>query len=259
VSLSSRRVEVQGRPTEVITGGQGEPLVFLHGGGIVEGFEAFEPLAERFSLVAPLMPGYGATELDPPVAGRDGVVENIRDVLDALGIERAVLVGHSLGGWRAANVAVRFPERVTELVLAAPFGMDVPEHPPPDFRTMGPEERFARLTSDPGIWEGRLPTSPDPAFEAARAREGEALMRFIPMPHDPELRSVASAIGQPTLLLWGEDDRTIPFGQASAWHTAIPDASLQTFPGTGHLLFHERPDALQAIADFVEGNRVGRG
>ena len=109
MSLSSHMIDVSGRPTEYLSAGDGEPVVFLHGGGIVEGFDCFEPLAEDFRLIAPLRPGYGATELEPPLNGRDEEAENVCDVLDALGIKRTVLVGHSLGGWLAATVAAPLP------------------------------------------------------------------------------------------------------------------------------------------------------
>lgn len=255
MTFSSEKIDVKGRPTEVLVAGRGEPLVFLHGGGIVEGFDCLEPLASRFRMISPLRPGYGQTELDPPLNGRNEVAENVRDVLDALGLERTVLVGHSLGGWLAATLTAHFPERVTELVLASPYGMFVQEDPLPNLMAMGPGERLAALTNKPEIWEGRLPTGPDPAFEAARAREGEALMRFMPGPHDPELGSILPQISKPTLLLWGEDDKTIPAAYAHRWQKALPRASLRTFPGTGHLLFHERPDAVEAIGEFVDSCR----
>ena len=255
MTLSSTMIDVCGRKTEVISAGQGEPLVILHGGGIVEGFDCFAPLAERFRVIAPLRPGYGATELDPPLDGREEVAGNARDVLDALGIERTVLVGHSLGGWLAATVAARFPDRVSELVLAAPFGLDVSEHPGADMSSMSPPEIAATLTNDPSIWEGRLPTGPDPAFAAARAREGEALKRMMPQPHDAELPHILSQIGAQTLLLWGEADKVTPPGHAPEWQKAIPHASVKTFPRTGHLLFHERADAVEAVAEFVDSCR----
>jgi pimeloyl-ACP methyl ester carboxylesterase len=255
VSLSSHMIDVVGRPTEVLSAGDGEPVVFLHGGGIVEGFDCFDPLAEDFRVIAPLRPGYGATALDPPLSGRDAEAEHVRDVLDALGIERTVLVGHSLGGWLAATVAARYSDRVSALVLGAPFGLDVPEHRGVDMSRMSPPEIAVALTNDPSIWEGRLPSGPDPAFEAARAREGQALMRFMPGPFDPELPGILERITAPTLLLWGEDDKVAPVGQFPHWQQAIQHASVTTFPGTGHLLFHERGDAVAAISDFVHSRR----
>lgn len=255
MSLSSHMIDVSGRPTEFLSAGDDEPVVFLHGGGIVEGFDCFDPLADRFRVIAPLRPGYGATELDPPLNGRDDEAENVRDLLDALGIKRTVLVGHSLGGWLAATVAARYPDRVSALVLGAPFGLDLPEHRGADLASMSPPEIAAALTNDPSIWEGRLPTGPDPAFEAARGREQQALMRFMPGPYDPELPGILAKVSMPTLLLWGEDDKVAPAGLAPEWEKAIPQTSLRTFPDTGHLLFHERADAVAAIGEFVHSFR----
>lgn len=255
MSLASNTIAVKGRSTEVLSAGEGEALVFLHGGGIVEGFDCFEPLAERFRFVAPLRPGYGATDPDPALNGRDETVEQIVDTLDALKIERATLIGHSLGGWLASFVAVRIPDRVESLVLAAPWGLDLPDHPGADMSAMAPPEIAATLTNDPSIWEGRFPTGPDPEFEAARGREGQALQLLIPGPDDADLPTVLPRIGAPTLLLWGDDDKVKPVGHATEWEKGIPGASLKVFPGAGHLLFHERPDAVEAIAEFAEASK----
>jgi pimeloyl-ACP methyl ester carboxylesterase len=256
MTLEARKLTVKGRPTEVLTTGQREPLLFLHGGGIVEGFDCLQAVSDQFWLIAPLRPGYGGTEADPPLTSGAQVAAAIRDVLDELGVPRTVLVGHSLGGWLAANFTALFPERVSELVLAAPFGMHVPEHPPANMMAMSPAERYAALTNKPEIWEGRIPPDPDPAFEAARARERESMTRFMPGPFDPELASVVSLISAPTQLLWGADDRIIPVAHADKWHEALPGASLTVFPATGHLLFHERPNAVEAIGTFVRSCRA---
>jgi pimeloyl-ACP methyl ester carboxylesterase len=251
MSLVRKEIEVNGRSTEVLTAGQGDPVVFLHGAGIVEGFECLEPLSEQFSLVCPLIPGYGATELDPPLEGRAAVVEHTRDVLDALGLDRVVLVGFSMGGWLAASFASTFPGRVSALVLGAPFGLDVPGHPMANIMAMDPEQTRRTLTTDPKVWEGRLPTGPDAEFEAARTREGQSLMRVMPGPSDPELPTLLPNVSAPTLLLWGSDDQLIPIAHLEAWKAALPHAASRTLPDTGHLLFHERPDAVAAIADFA--------
>jgi pimeloyl-ACP methyl ester carboxylesterase len=131
----------------------------------------------------------------------------------------------------------------------------VPEHRGADMSSMSPPEIAATLTNDPSIWEGRFPSGPDPAFEAARARELEALMRFMPGPHDPELPGILSQISAPTLLLWGEEDKVNPAGHAPVWQKTIRQASVRTFPGTGHLLFHERTDAVEAIGEFADSYR----
>ena len=80
-------------------------------------------------------------------------------------------------------------------------------------------------------------------------------MRLMPGPHDPELPRILPQVSAPTLLLWGEDDKVTPVGHAPEWHKTIPHASVKTFPGTGHLLFHERADAVEAIVEFVNSGR----
>ncbi|MGW0948073.1 alpha/beta fold hydrolase [Streptomyces sp. NPDC002623] len=246
MTFTGTTVDVWGRPTQVRVDGAGEPLVYLHGGGIVEGFDFLTPLSSRFRVVAPLLPGYGSTPLDPPVRSRDEVARHTRDVLDALGIEQTVLVGHSLGGWRAAYFAALFPERVSLLVLGAPWGMNVPECPAADLASMSPVERLAAMTTEPRIYEGRYPSGPDPEFRAAREREQESRTRIMPGAHDPELADVLARITAPTLLLWGEEDRVSPLPHAAAWQKALAQATLRTFPGRGHQLFHENPGILPA-------------
>jgi pimeloyl-ACP methyl ester carboxylesterase len=76
-------------------------------------------------------------------------------------------------------------------------------------------------------------------------------MRFMPGPYDSELPVILAKISAPALLLWGEDDKIAPVGLAPDWQKAIAQASVRTFPGTGHLLFHERADAVAAIGEFV--------
>ncbi|MET7571973.1 alpha/beta hydrolase [Streptomyces sp. NPDC005492] len=247
MTLRSNVLKVKGRSTEVLVAGSGAPVVYMHGAGIIAGFEFLTALSHRFRVVAPLMPGYGATEPDPLPTSRDEVAEHTRDVLDTLGIERTVLVEHSVGGWLAAAFAAIFPERVTLLVLAAPFGIRLPGYPAPDLGAMSPQERAGVMTSDPGILRGRLPDRPDPVFTATRARERAALRGFLPGPVDPELPAVLPRIGMPTRLVWGEDDQVSAPALVGEWHRAIPHAMVRTVRGGGHLLLNERPDILPAV------------
>lgn len=255
MTLQSETLTVRGRAAEILTAGEGEPLVFLHGGGIIEGFDVLEPLGERFRLVAPLRPGYGGTDVDPPLTSRDQVVGYFVDVLDELGIERTILLGHSLGGWLSATLAATYPDRVSALILAAPFGMN---QPVANMMAMQPAERYAALTNNPDVWVGRVPTAPDPAFAAARQREIESMGRFMTGPYDPGLPDLLPRITAPIQLLWGDDDKIVPFAHAESWRQALPHAPLRVFPGTGHLLFHERREAVEAIPDFVDASRASR-
>jgi pimeloyl-ACP methyl ester carboxylesterase len=248
LELRTELVDVGGRETAVITAGTGDPVVFLHGGGIVEGFDCFLPLAERFRFVAPQMPGFGGTALEPPVGSIDELVEHNAQLLDELGIDSAVVVGHSLGGWVAASLTAGHPDRVRKLVVAAPYGLDVPAHPIANVFAMAPEELYRTLTNDPSIFEGRVPAGPDAEFEAARTLEEGSLGRFVPGPFDPALAAKLERLAMPVLIQWGRDDRIVPIGHLAAWQAALPAAETQVYPGVGHLLFHEHRPALDAIA-----------
>ena len=184
MTLISTSVNVEGRNVEVLTGGAGKPLVFLHGGSMIGGAGFLEPLTVRFQVFAPFLPGYGATDLEPPAEGRDGVTGHLADVLDALGLDRVELVGHSLGGWRAVWFAARYPERVTRLVLGAPLGQQVPGHPITDMLRISPAERLDVLTYDEDIkasWlrPGPTPSSPRPASASSGRWPASAPARSI--------------------------------------------------------------------------------
>jgi pimeloyl-ACP methyl ester carboxylesterase len=249
--LNSIVVDANGRPTEVLEAGNGDPLVFLHGGGIVEGVDFLDQLADRYRVLVPLVPGFGRTELEPAPTSLDDLTAHLADVFDALGLQQAVLVGHSLGGWRAVGFAAAHPERVSRLVLAAPFGMNVPGHPMTNMLEHTPEERHEILTYDSSVWEGRPTEVSDSNFAAARGREMASMSGFMPGPFDPDLPSRVATLDADTttLVLWGEADRLIPFEHAQVWAASIPFATLRSFPATGHLVFHERPEAVEALAD----------
>src|SRR5919201_1308855 len=120
----SIRVDVDGVETGVRLAGEGEPLVFFHGGGIVEGADCLLPLAEQFRLIVPFHPGFGETASAPRVSGLDDWIAHYARLLDMLGVGELVLIGHSLGGWLAARFVLAHPDRVRRLVLAPPFGLE---------------------------------------------------------------------------------------------------------------------------------------
>ena len=249
--LRREMVDVNGRRTAVFTGGEGEALVFMHGGGIVEGVDCFEPLADSFRFVAPQMPGFDRSELRPPIQSIDELVEHNAALLDALGAGEIVLVGHSLGGWAAASFAAAHPQRVGRLVIACSYGLENAEHPIANVFTMGRDELYATLSRDDSIWIGRVPAGEDPEFDAARAREGQSLSGFVPGPFDPGFAAKLATLEMPIMLMWGDDDRIVPIERLADFEAALPQADVRVYPGVGHLLFWERRECVLALAEFA--------
>jgi pimeloyl-ACP methyl ester carboxylesterase len=251
-AFAEQRLDVNGVETAVFTAGEGEPLVFFHGAGTVTGFDALLPLAERFRLVVPHHPGYGASADDASISTIHDYVRHYLDLLDLLGIDGLSLAGHSLGGYLAATFAIEQARRVRRLVLAAPLGLRVPEHPTVDLFSIRDEELMSWLAADPSVFDGHVPLPPTPEFLAERYRESTSTARvFWDRPYDTKLVKWLHRLTMPTLLLWGDADRLIPAAQAPVWAEHVPDAQVRILPGVGHLLFDESSDAVDAIAEFV--------
>jgi pimeloyl-ACP methyl ester carboxylesterase len=257
-TYSQEHLTINGVDVVVQIAGDGEPLVFLHGAGTVTGFDALLPLAERFQLIVPFHPGFGPSADDPTVDDIHDYRRHYLDLLDELGIGELSLVGHSMGGWLAANFAVDHSDRVRRLVLAAPLGMRVEDHPTQDLFTIPGEELPTYLAADLSVFEPHVPVPPTPEFLADGYREMTSAARLLwARSYDLKLHRWLHRLRMPTLVLWGEADRLIPPEQASVWAELIPEAQVRTLPGVGHLLFDESREALEAVGDFVgEGLRV---
>jgi len=245
-------LSINGIETVVQIAGEGEPLVYLHGAGTVTGFDALLALAERFRLVVPFHPGFGASADDPSIDDVHDYRRHYLDLFDALELGQISLIGHSLGGWIGANFAADHPERVRRLVLVAPVGLKVDEHPTADIFTIPGPEIGAYLANDLSVFEGHVPVPPTPEFLADSYRELTSAARVLwARPYDLKLSRWLHRLTMPTLLLWGELDRVVPAGQAPVWAQHIPGAEVRTLPGAGHLVFDETPEACEAVAGFV--------
>jgi pimeloyl-ACP methyl ester carboxylesterase len=250
-AYEEQRYDINGIDTAVFSAGEGPPLVFFHGGGTMTGFDVLLPLAAKSRLIVPHHPGFGASGDDESIDARHDYHLHYLELFDRLGLGEIALAGHSLGGAMAASFALHHPERVRRLVLAAPWGLNVPEHPTTDIFSVPPEEIVSYLFADLSRFEDAPPPSSE--FLAEREREGVSLARVVGQTYDPKLEKWLHRIAAPTLVLWGEADRLIPFEQAAVWAGHIPDAVVRTFPGAGHLLFDESEDAVTAVGEFASG------
>jgi hypothetical protein len=178
------------------------------------------------------------------------------DLLDRLGLERADVVGASLGGWLAAELAVHSPHRVRRLVLVDAIGLDLPAHPFADLFAMTRDETVATLFHDPAVGEHAFPPDPgiDVLVQEYKDRTAFARVAWSPFMCDPKLERRLRRIAAPTLVLWGADDLVASVDHGRRYAALIPQARLLVLERCGHAALVEQTErAVAAIAEFLVG------
>lgn len=236
---------------EVTKEGKGPPLLYLHGAVGQKGWAPFlDMLARRFTVYAPVMPGYGsATGLEHIADLADLTLYNL-EVLNELGVTRAHVVGHFLGGMIAAEMAAASPSSIDRLVLVSPAGVWRDEEPVADLLALNAVELSERLTATP---DGAASLD-GLADELARDRMQDiaAAGKFLwPLP-DRGLSRRSYRIKASTLILWGEQDRINPPSYANEFSEMIPRSQTATVANAGHLVMLEQPEAFAgAVTSFL--------
>ena len=252
--------DIGGVRTVVKAIGSGKPLLFLHGAATLEGFDFAEGLADRFRVLAPSHPGFGFSGEAPHITGMADMVLHYLNLLDALDLaETPHLMGFSMGGWMAVELAALAREKFDKVVLVAPAGLNDPEHPATNLGALAPQDLPGYLAHDVTVALRCFPDGTDIVFAerfgADRAREGETLGRLLApfgMGH-PNLRRFLARITNPALVVWGAEDRLLPASQAPLFVEALPDAELMIVEDAGHFVMQEKPETLGKIGDFLAG------
>ncbi|HEX9991503.1 MAG TPA: alpha/beta fold hydrolase [Acidimicrobiales bacterium] len=257
-AVTVERVATDLGAVEVRRGGDGPPLVYLHSAvGEGDGLALLDLLADEFAVVAPMFPGFGGSEGIEQVDDMDDAVFHLVDLWDRLGLRDPVVVGLSLGGWMAVELAVRHPGRVGRLVLVNPVGLYLKGAEIGDIFGRRPWELVDDLFADPDfpmaqvarglrhVAPGQLDFAvlrPMLQHQAATARLG-----WNPYLHDPKLPRRLHRVSAPTLVVRGAQDTLVPPAHADAYVAGIPGARLEVLDGAAHLLAVERPDALAGL------------
>ena len=250
-----RQITVNGTDVVLFEGGAGEPLLFLHGAGTVSGFNFAAPWARKFRVYLPYHPGFGESPDSAAITSIDDYVLHYLELLDHLKLDTVRLVGLSLGGWIAATLAAQNSHRLKRLVLVAPAGLRVPEHPTTDIFRLKPDELPAHLVHDLGVLAPYVPDPHGPAFLDFLVNDYHEMSSFARLawerPYDPNLRKWLHRIAVPTLLLYGDKDRLTPPQQSKTWASLIPDARVHTIKDAGHLVLDENAEAPKVVLDFL--------
>jgi pimeloyl-ACP methyl ester carboxylesterase len=257
MALQSKTIATRHAEVRYLEGGAGEALLYLHGAG---GMTAEDPilaaLAARWHVYAPFLPGYGETEECGSLRDMLDFTLHTADVAAALGLRDPLIVGHSMGGMIAAEMAALAPNDVSRLALICPAGLWLDDHPIPDVFTLLPYEMPGYLFHDPEAG-ARLMTAglkmDDPEFLKTylirNARQmGMAGKILFPIP-ERGLADRLYRIKAKTVVVWGESDRLIPPVYGPAFVAGIAGATLVSIPEAGHMVILEKPaEVVAAVA-----------
>jgi pimeloyl-ACP methyl ester carboxylesterase len=257
--------------TDVLEGGSGDPLLFLHGVAGLEWTPFLERLSATHTVIAPRTPGFGESTGTEKLDDIHDLVFFYLDLLDELGLDRLPIVGHSIGGMFAAEVAATQPERFTHTVLASPFGLWDDADPVTDLFVISLEELAAAMYADTDSDEAvAIATAPqarmtevDPA-----TKEGQATIRYLveraksmstaakylwPIPNRG-LSKRLHRVTQPSLVIWGENDGIIPPTYASKFAARMPNATAHVLPNAAHMVIEEQPGRVVELIDGFSQN-----
>ena len=244
----------------LMRGGAGAPLLFLHGGG---GAGIWLPcmakLAKKFDVIAPEHPGFGDSDTPPWLDTIEDLANFYLDFLDQLDLRGVHLIGSSLGGWVAAELAVRNATRLASLTLIGAAGIHLKDVEQVDTFLSNDEQRIRDLFHDQELAEAVIAGSERPELEdaALKNRMMTAKLSWQPRNHDPQLRKWLHRIKVPTLLVWGDHDRLFPKEYALAYQRLIPGAKVVIIPNCGHLPHVEKGDEFAAeLETFIRAMRI---
>ena len=234
----------------------GQPFLLLHGGAgpqSVTGFAEKFAAAHQVRVLAPTHPGFGGTARPADLDSVPGLAALYQGLLDQLELNDVTVIGNSIGGWIAAEIALLKSARVSGIVLIDAVGIEVPGHPVADFFSLTMDQVFTLSFHNPEPFRIDPSTLP-PAAQAVAAGNRAAIATYAGTAmSDPTLAGRLKTLEIPTLVLWGESDGIVDLDYGRAYAAAIPMARFQVLPATGHSPQLETPDhVISAIWDSAE-------
>ena len=253
----TRSVQLQGVNVTVSEAGEGRALLILHGGG---GPQTVAPIAAHFAQTAhtltPTHPGWNGTERPEWFSGIDDLAIAYLSLLAERGLRDVLVIGSSMGGWVAAEMAVRDQAGlITGIVLIGGLGVDLPEHPMCDFFRLTPRGIAEHAFHDPDRFF--VDPSSLPPEQVARQRANIAALRVVAGDmHDPKLLRRLGHVRIPALALWGASDRVVTPAYGKAYAAAFAKGRFEVIERAGHLPQIEQPATTFARLDAFSAQAI---
>ena len=242
----------------VLIGGAGSPLLVLHGAGGNRGWRRWmDVVAERHTIYAPTHPGFGRSDSADWMEGIEDLARFYLWFMDVAGLGKTALLGHSIGGWTAAEMATMRPDGIERLVLVAPTGLRPDQGEILDIFYYPPEELLKYTVHDPATipeWAELYGTKPTPEELdiAMRNREMTARLTWKPYMFNPRLPRFLPRASMPALIVWGREDRIVPMICGEQYRRLLPHATFSVLDRCGHQPPIEQPEVFARIVlDFL--------
>jgi pimeloyl-ACP methyl ester carboxylesterase len=267
---STRMVDVHGRKVAVLEQGTGAPLLYLHGFVDVHGVKPdFMPFHDRLAkagrLIAPAHSGVNGTDENTDILAIEDAVFHTLEVMDALGLERVDLIGHSLGGWIAAELAARHPEKVARLVLIDAMGLFVPNEPTGDIFMMAqPSDGGQNVGLRELLFKDAKGKVANALFPDGRGDIEDEVRRYQmlrlgsfigfkpPYFYNRTLTNRLYRAACPSLVVWGEHDRMVPPAHGREFAKLLPGCMGLKTVDAAHAIIAEQPaKTAEIVTEFL--------
>jgi pimeloyl-ACP methyl ester carboxylesterase len=243
-------MRIRDQALRIVENGQGSPVLYLHGASGLAWYPLLETLSAKWHVIAPEHPGFGQSQIPDWLSSLSDLAYFYLDALAILGFDGVHVVGHSLGGWLAAEIAIRNTARLASLTLMAPAGVASEAAPYGDIFLWTPEELARNSFYDQRFAEDRIRALPSVDIDVMlQNRAAAARLAWSPRLHNPQLPLWLHRIDVPTLIVWGEEDRICPFSCHRTFLAEIPGAEFMALAHSGHALHTERPQEVAARLD----------
>jgi len=247
---------IAGCRTRFMRGGSGSPLVFLHGAsGAASWLPFMDQLAEHREIIVPEHPGFGNSDHPDWLDGISDLAYFYLDTFEQLGLVDIDLVGASIGGWLAAEIAIRNSSRLRSLTLVGPAGIHVKGLRKADIFMWSAEETARNLFYDQRFSDEMLavPLTPEAQMAVLKNKLATAKLAWQPRLYNPDLHKWLHRIDVPTLIVWGQEDKVFPPAYGEHFRSMIPGSRLETIAKCGHLPQVEQADRFATlVSGFIQ-------
>ena len=258
-STHESTITVSGAQVQLFSGGSGPEILFIHGAGGNPGWQPYlEALAQSHKVYAPSLPGFNGTPRPPWVSTITDVAHFTLDMVRTLGLGQHVLIGSSMGGWVAAEMAAMDNHQLRGLVLVDAVGLKPQRSDIAEIFMVGSDTRlklrFYDTSQVPDYEQYTREMSPEEVNLDHANREMASRLCWRPYMHNPSLSHYLGKVSTPSLVIWGKQDAIVPVECAEIYQKALPNATLKVIDNCGHSPQVEKPQEFQsAVAEFLAG------